>query len=759
VGNTTLKAFEKLGLAEAWAALDSGHQTSIINLLADLGSPQQLDPDDWHQRFLKAGARPGDRNRYRVFHPEVIRFVDQLRNAEGFDRLTKMGFDGGRMAYSVKALNRLIEWLLHPHWRASPGVDSRVDEEAAIRECYPDAGQPGGIPGTLSAPARTGNDTVDVALAQVRWVIADALLNLGSAPSEIIVEFGREVGLGPARRNEWEKFSAKNQRLRNSAKAEITANGGAGTNTQIRRYLLWQEQGTHCPYCGSPLGLAEVLDGSQSHIEHIIPRSLTQVGRKRSEIVIAHASCNNQKGDRTPWQAFGHDEQRWTIIEERASALKKNNKFRKAKLLLLKDFEREVLNDQSIADFADRQLHQTSWIARAACQWLTQLCSNVFAARGEFTALLRRSWHLDTVIPEIRLEHGLSVLDIDGKSVTAEEFANYRRAWEGHGRAPGRILDKRLDHRHHAIDALVIGLADRSIYQKLARNYKQSLAEGPTAGHRHEWQAEPPLANVREQAKEMIDTCRLTHKPDRFPAGALFQETAYSLKVNREDNSASLASREVLSGLLDEKSPEKTRKNLASIASVEVREFVLAEFERRIASGETPKQALSRPVQYPRYRTQIWRVRRMRSDVSAAKARPVIFSSRAGEHSKLLLPDGNAYLEVKGAGRGATVRVVSLAEAATAADVEPSMEVRRFFKGDTVIDGDDGSTLIVKQVVAPTDGQPMLRLVPIFETREWAALRARDGRRQIAGAQLIRLIHADVCTSSVAAGRLSPPRN
>jgi len=50
-GNTTFKAMDKIGLADQWQALSEGAQISIINLLADLGSPQEVDRDDWFTRF------------------------------------------------------------------------------------------------------------------------------------------------------------------------------------------------------------------------------------------------------------------------------------------------------------------------------------------------------------------------------------------------------------------------------------------------------------------------------------------------------------------------------------------------------------------------------------------------------------------------------------------------------------------------------------------------------------------------------------
>jgi len=745
-GNTTLKAFSRLGLLERWLVLDDKHQTAVINLLADLGSPKQLDTNDWHQKFLRARAKPNDPHRFRRFASEVIAFVDFLRNCKAHGRLTDMGFEPGRMAYSVKALSRLSDWLRNPAWREAPGSDARVDEDAAVRECYTEALAARESRCELEFPPKTGNDTVDVALAQVHWVIKDAIRSLGSPPAEIIVEFGREVGLGAARRNEWENRSAKNQLDRRKARDKIVANGHTPTSVAIRRYLHWQEQSTHCPYCSQPISLNDALDGHKTHVDHIIPRVLTQVGRKRSELVIAHASCNSLKGDRTPWQAFGGTD-KWAIVEERAKEFEKKEQYRKARLLRLRDFEQEALTDSSIAEFVDRQLHQTSWIARVAARWLQSLCPNVFAARGEFTAMMRRSWRLDTVIPEVRFAHGRAVLDTEGNRISRQQFDGLRSSWEGHGRALDVVLEKRLDHRHHVINALVIALCSRRTYVKLVANYKAAIEsrDHVLQSRQPRWQVEPPLTNIRATALRMVRECRVSHKPDRFASGKYFQDTAYSevQQVDRIGNTrGALAVRTLISKLADEKSLEKTRKNIDRIVSSEIRDLVRAAFEQRLAAGDTPKQALSRPVHYPRYGTEIRHTRVIREYVSLDEAEMVQFKSRGGIHTKLLLPNGHACVEVSGTGKWIKSRVLSLHEAARTLARRETDGVRRFFKCDTVIDRKDGTTLVVKQIWPKSGG--LLVLVPVYESRPVRNLTWDDGLRKIGGSDLNRLVLTNV---------------
>ncbi len=435
LGNSTLAALRKLdkhstknhperaaNLEQAFCALDEKTQIAVINFLAELGSPEQLDDPEWHTSFVKRDGKP------RQFSEPLIVFINCIKEHDNFDRLSKMDFDGGRASYSVKALNNLADWLEEPNWPGDWQDDmKRMDEEAAIRVCYPKSlNCEIKRMEKLPVPESTGNAVVDGSLRQIRWTVNKMIDELGAPPNEIVVEMAREMSLGISRRNERESDNSAQQRARKHAESVIRNSGGVPTPSKIRRYLLLQEQDTHCPYCENKIGLPDALSGATEY-EHIIPKSLTQVGMKRSEIVLAHHACNQEKDDRTPWEAWGNSP-RWVHIEKAAERFEKKKQFRKAKLLRLKDFEREVLTDESVSGFADRQFHQTSWIAKEAAQWLECLCPHkVSVSRGELTSMLRRSWKLETVIPEVRIENSLPLLDTEGKLIEQNDFDRLKK--------------------------------------------------------------------------------------------------------------------------------------------------------------------------------------------------------------------------------------------------------------------------------------------------------------------------------------------
>lgn len=781
-GNKTNSVFRKLGLEQEWKALEARTQIQVINFLADLGSPEQLDDPLWHTRFVRrARTNHKDANgnwiyedKPRQFDPAFIDFINLLKENEKFDRLPKMGFDGGRASYSIKALNTLADWIAEPWWEANWQGEKRIDEEAAIRTCYPHTlkQNPQQL-SHLNAPTPTGNDVVDGALRQLHREFNRMIDALGAPPHELVVELAREMGIGVKKRNERESENAKNRTARLNAEKAIRDSGKTVTPSRVRRYLLWREQGEgHCPYCVKPINLADALSGIETEYEHILPKTLTQVGLKRSEIVLAHRSCNQEKGNRTPWEAWGNgkDPDRWNIIEQRAAWFDKQGStptekrayWRKARLLRLKDFETEVLNDESIADFADRQFHQTSWIAKEAAKWLQSVCATpVSVARGETTALLRRGWKLETVIPQVRIEEGLPVLAeeevrvnlVGGKEkkekttpvISPEDFEKYRKLWEGH--PPSKELhtdlklNKRIDHRHHLIDAITIALTSRALFQQMARAYKQE-SEKPGETRRVRLHApEPPVKNLRDLALAAIRECPLSIKPDRFPDGQIFQGTAYGIAQKDGESKSRLTLRVELSKMIDRKkgTADQARKAIATIVSSRIRQIVSEAFESHISQGKPAPAALSEPIYQSEYGKPV-AIKRVVcfTDKYAEDVMLVRHTSRNGkQHDKRLLHSGYAWLDTEfSEGRIVRQELVTIQQAMRQKRKLKADEVLRLHKGDVVLDSKDNKQYRIGYFTAEGN----VFLIPHVDPRAFDAIKeAGSGKKKLSFGQIKRL--------------------
>ena len=718
-GDKTAGAMKTLGLHDKWEKMMAKHQISVINLLADMGSPEVFDAPEWDKNLI------GSKGKERKIAPEVKEFIEAMLGTEKFDRLAKMGFDSGRASYSIKALRDLVAIM----------QKDGVDEHDAIKEAYPESqNQAEKLNATLPSHEPTGNTVIDVALTQVGREVNKAIDKLGGLPAQIIIELSRDMKAGLKTREEMTVKMRYNEKRNKIAAKEIKdhilkkhSRSSSATRSQIRRYLLWEEQGKkYCPYCSEPIGLSDVINGNQTEYAHILPKSLTRIGKKRDFLVLAHKKCNQEHEDQTPWQAYGRNEKRWKIIEERAKQFEKGygeKRFKregkaKARQLLIKDFETEALGKKLIGEFSDRQFQESAWIAKACGKWLRRICADVSVSRGRFTNRLRRTWRLDTVIPEVRYEEEMPVFDEDyqaGKKETEQEeckilepeFDKYRSYWEGHShvskdKRTTRRLNKRIDHRHHLVDALVIALTTPGLYQRMARHAQQATDAGERKPRLY---AKPELRDIRTEALRLVRDCSPCHKPDRGLGGNMFLDTAKAVK--EENGKQFYVYRKNLSALKE--------GDIEKIVSEATREEIEKEIKKRREQGMTLEEALKEPIYHnnPKWNTPVRRV--LLRGNEARDAVKIEHGDRQSDLHKHLEPSGYAYLEfdTKQADSTPTLpTLVRLHEAIKQGNKAPEKTIVRFYKNDTVRDTKDNKCYIIKQF--KKEG-PTVFLCPITE--------------------------------------------
>ncbi|MCX7656272.1 MAG: type II CRISPR RNA-guided endonuclease Cas9 [Treponemataceae bacterium] len=329
---------------------------------------------------------------------------------------------------------------------------------------------------------RIANPTVHVALNQLRKLV-NALINRFGHPEEIILEVARELKLPRYKKAEIEREQTENQKKNDRAKEELIKLGLiAPSKEDIKKYLLWEELAPEgiargCPYCGKPISATQLLS-NDIEIEHILPYSKTLLNT-RDNLTVAHRQCNQVKGQRTPYEAFASNPEgfNWEDIVSRIQRLpsKKRIKFNPN---ALKEFQEEN-------QFLQKQLTDNAYISRSAKQYLAAICNKnkIWVSTGRLTAMLRGKWGLNTLL----------------NSTHDTWFKN------------------RSDHRHHAIDALTIGLCDRGLINTMARlNSGKGYAELTI----------PEFPFNREVLQERIKSMVVSSKLDHGKEGKIFKETA-----------------------------------------------------------------------------------------------------------------------------------------------------------------------------------------------------------------------------------------
>jgi len=85
----------------------------------------------------------------------------------------------------------------------------------------------------------------------------------------------------------------------------------------------------------------------------------------------------------------------------------------------------------------------------------------------------------------------------------------------------------RNDHRHHAVDACVIGVTDQGMLQKFA----QASASAREKQLDRLVETMPlPWPTYREHVQRAIDSIWVSHKPDHGYEGAMMEETSYGIR-------------------------------------------------------------------------------------------------------------------------------------------------------------------------------------------------------------------------------------
>ncbi len=339
--------------------------------------------------------------------------------------------------------------------------------------------------------------------------VVNALLEQFGPIDEVRVELARELKQSRDERNETYIRINKLERENKLITERIQEYGIRPSRNRIQKYRLWEESDHLCFYCGQPVGVKEFLSGAEVEIEHVIPRSLL-FDDSYSNKVCACRKCNAEKGNRTAFDYMkskgdaAFDDYKRRV--EKAYEAKKISKTKRERLM--------TPADEIPQDFIDRQLRQSQYISRKAVEMLKQVCRNVWVTSGSVTDFLRHTWGYDTILHDLNFERykagGLTettTAEHRGQEITKESIIGWT---------------KRLDHRHHAIDALTIACTRQSYIQRLnhlnterkqmfQEIEKQSAEWRSKYSSLEEWIKERPHFSVRD-VSEAADSILVSFK-------------------------------------------------------------------------------------------------------------------------------------------------------------------------------------------------------------------------------------------------------
>ena len=345
------------------------------------------------------------------------------------------------------------------------------------------------------------NPVVKRALFELRKVV-NAIIREHGKPDSVHVEMARSLSMGQEKRREFNSRIRDNEKSRSDAADAIRDTGQRPTRDSILKYRLWKQQSHQCIYCDKPISQNQ-LHGGATDVDHILPRSIT-LDDSQANKVVCHRECNDSKGQQTPYQWLAQrDPTRYEHTCQRAAKLLKDG------LMPYGKYRRFFQKEIDGSDFISRQLNDTGYITRATVEFLQLLFekpSSVLGLKGQLTAELRWQWGLDTILSEL----------VDSP---AWQEKNKLRAGE----------KNRADHRHHAVDAIVVALTNRSRLKKLSDAVKGGQARDASS------KLPEPWTEFRQTVADRVAAINVSHRVDRKVRGALHEETVYgSTRVENE---------------------------------------------------------------------------------------------------------------------------------------------------------------------------------------------------------------------------------
>lgn len=277
--------------------------------------------------------------------------------------------------------------------------------------------------------------------------VVNALADKYGQFDEIHIELARDLKSSREERKNAIKTINDNTRLNEKNAEKIREYGLTANRSRLQKYRLWEEAQYTCFYCGKQVDVKEFLLGTDVEVEHIVPRAVL-FDDSYANKVCSCRKCNAEKGNMTAIEYMETKPKgEFEAYIQRAEDAFKSHRISQAKYDRLHWHVNDIPED-----FIERQLRQSQYISRKAQEMLRGICHEVIATSGQLTDHLRQQWGYDKILETLNYPTyssvGLVRLDEKGKE---------------------RIKDwsKRLDQRHHAVDALTIALTNRSIIKRL----------------------------------------------------------------------------------------------------------------------------------------------------------------------------------------------------------------------------------------------------------------------------------------------------
>jgi CRISPR-associated endonuclease Csn1 len=292
-------------------------------------------------------------------------------------------------------------------------------------------------------------------------------------------------------------------------------------NQEIKKYALWLSQKCVSPYTGKIISLSKLFT-AEYEIEHIMPRGLIK-NDSLDNLVIAESNVNKEKG-RELGAVFIANKNGGSI--EKTKLLDYNSYVEHCKRIFKGAKLKNLLATEIPTDFIERQRNDMRYITRKISDLLYPVAKGnpnattdaekggIIFTIGSITDELKQNWGLKKEWKKLMLPRFERLEKLNNTTYITQNKHD-RNDIDINVPENEDLNLKRIDHRHHALDALIIAATTIEHIRYLnslsavdsdeeLKEVKRSLVKGKIREFNLPW--EEFTKNAKDKLQEMIVT-------------------------------------------------------------------------------------------------------------------------------------------------------------------------------------------------------------------------------------------------------------
>lgn len=486
-------------LGEKWDQIGAQAQRDLVGEIVSIR--------DWTKEASRHAMPAASRRRQlfmkKAYGPNAVTFTEREAN-----QLATVPLPEGYLNISLKAVKRIMPGLLRDRRYDQACADAKLD--------HADPQGPNTVLDRLPYPTET-DIRHPIVLASVRGAvrILNAIHREFGKPDAIHIELPRDLAASADQREEESKRQFEREKERVAIAKELIALRYRPNRENIRKVRLWRELGgaglPYEPHIVIP-DLRSLLSGDYE-VDHIVPRS-HNLDDGLGNVTLCTREFNTQvKGNRTIWEALGKtDEARWNAIQTHVKSIKSMPLHKRNRILAKERPE----------DFTGRHLSATGYISKKVLELAQQMVERkeqVIVAPGRATGFLRGFWELDDLVP-------LHPVEAEERRIWKEFNEAVERGEAKPDDMPKQSAAKtRSNFKHHALDAIVVALADRASLKAVTDFFQLGETSSERMRDKSHRRMEKlrtlPDPNLRDKVSAALESAAIVRRPSRRPKGEL----------------------------------------------------------------------------------------------------------------------------------------------------------------------------------------------------------------------------------------------